>query len=114
MSLSLGRPQFLAALVCLSAVVPGGCASARVKLERGLVRVGVDRPVASCMAERMADQLSLAQLRQIGQLRRLDDDIARGLTLDRFLDDLRALGDPEIVAVTAAAGGLCWVLRPRL
>jgi hypothetical protein len=89
-----------------------GCTSARVRLERGLVRVGVDRPVAACMAGQMADHLSLGQLRKIGQLRRLDDDIARGLTLERFLDDIRALGDPEIVAVTAAAGGICWALRP--
>jgi hypothetical protein len=90
-----------------------GCASARLRLERGLVRVGVDRPVAACMAGQMADHLSIGQLRKIGQLRRLDDDIARGLTLDRFLDDIRALGDPEIVAVTSAAGAICWALNPR-
>lgn len=98
----------------LATIALAGCASPRVRLERGLVRVGVDRPVASCMAGQMSDHLSLAQLRKIGQLGRLDDDIARGLTLDRFLDNVRVLGDPAIVAVSAAAGGICWTLRPRL
>jgi hypothetical protein len=90
-----------------------GCTSARLRLERGLVRVGVDRPVAACMAGQMADHLSLSQLRRLGRLQRLDDDIARGLTLERFLEDVRALGDPQIVAVTSAAGAICWALNPR-
>lgn len=96
-----------------AAIALAGCTSARVRLERGLIRVGVDRPVASCMAGQMSDHLSVAQLRRLGQLRRLDDDVARGLTLDRFLDDVRALRDPEIVAVTSAAGAICWALNPR-
>jgi hypothetical protein len=101
-----------AVAVLVGAIALTGCTSARARLERGLIRVGVDRPVAVCMAGQMADHLSLGQLRRLGQLQRLDDDIARGLTLDRFLEDVRALGDPEIVAVTAAAGGICWALRP--
>lgn len=100
-------------MVLLTVIALSGCTSARVRLERGLVRVGVDRPVAACMAGQMSDHLSVSQLRRIGQLRRLDDDIARGLTLDRFLADVRALGDPEIVAVSAAAGAICWALHPR-
>ena len=100
-------------LLVVAALALSGCASAQSRLERGLVRAGVPGPVATCMAGHMDDRLSTRQLRRIGALRRLDDDIAAGLTLDRFLDDIRALRDPEILAVTSAAAAVCWVTRPR-
>lgn len=100
-----------AVALVLAALALAACTPARVRVERGLLRVGVDPPVAQCMAGQMSEHLSIGQLRRLGRLRRLDDDIARGLTLDRFLDDVRALGDPDIVTVTAAAGFICWPLR---
>ena len=101
----------LAGLVVV-AIALSGCASAQVRLERGLLRAGVPGPVAACMAGHMADRLSTRQLHRIGSLRRLDDDIAAGLTLDRFLDDIRALRDPEILVVSSAAAAVCWATRP--
>jgi hypothetical protein len=99
-------------LLAATVVVTAACASAQARLERGLTRAGVPSPVATCMATHMADRLSTGQLRRIGSLRRLDDDIAAGLTLERFLDDIRALRDPEILAVTSGAAVVCWVTRP--
>jgi hypothetical protein len=100
-------------LLVVAALALSGCASAQSRLERGLVRAGVPGPVATCMAGHMDDRLSTRQLRRIGALRRLDDDIAAGLTLDRFLDDIRALRDPEILAVTSTAAAVSRVTRPR-
>jgi hypothetical protein len=99
-------------LLLVAVVALSGCASAQSRLERGLMRAGVPGPVATCMAGHMADRLSTGQLRRVGSLRRLDDDIAAGLTLDRFLDDIRALRDPEILAVSSAAAVVCWATRP--
>ena len=95
----------VAILGCVSA-----CASARGRLERGLVDAGVAPVVASCMADQMDEQLSLAQMRKLGDLRRLDDDAT---SLDEFLANVRALRDPEILAVTSAAGAICWALVGR-
>jgi hypothetical protein len=102
------------AVACgLAFVTLAGCTSIRLRLERGLIRVGVERPIAACMAENMAVRLTLAQARRLGRLERLDEDVDRGPTLDRFLADVAALRDPEILAVTSAAGLICWTLTPR-
>lgn len=87
------------------------CASPRARVAGGLEKAGVPPPVAACMAEHMSRHLSLSQLSRLGRLRRLDDDIAAGLSKARFLDDVRALGDAEILAVSSAAALVCWPLR---
>lgn len=79
------------------------CAVPEAKLRTGLVNAGLSKPLAACMAERMVDRLSLAQLMRIADLPK-----AREVeSLDRFLRRVRALGDPEIVAVASSSGALC-------
>lgn len=88
----------IAALAALSA-----CAVPEARLRTGLTNAGLPKPLAACMAERMVDRLSLAQLMRIADLPK-----ARGAeSLDRFLHRVRALGDPEILAVATSSGGLC-------
>ena len=80
-----------------------GCAVPEARLRSGLTQAGLPRPLAGCMAERMVDRLSLAQLRRIADL-----PAARGpQSPDRFLHHLRALGDPEIVGVATSSAALC-------
>ncbi|MBX3595385.1 hypothetical protein [Sphingomonas sp.] len=80
-----------------------GCAVPEARLRAGLVNAGLPRPLAACMAGRMVDRLSLNQLMRIADLPR-----AGGAeSLDRFLHRVRALGDPEILAVTSSSGALC-------
>ena len=91
----------------LSLILLAACAAPETRLRTGLVEAGLSEPLAACMAERMADRLSLIQLRRMGDLkhaRRADD-------LDAFLHRVRALRDPEIWAVTSTSAALCAVTR---
>lgn len=88
----------IAALTALS-----GCAVPAARLRTGLTNAGLPKPLAACMAERMVDRLSLAQLMRIADLPKARE----AESLDRFLRSVRALGDPEILAVATSSGGLC-------
>jgi len=88
----------IAVLTALSA-----CAVPEARLHTGLTNAGLPKPLAACMAERMVDRLSLAQLMRIADLPKARE----AESLDRFLRRVRALGDPEILAVATSSGGLC-------
>jgi hypothetical protein len=85
----------------------GACAMPEARLRAGLVDAGLSRPMAACMAERMVDNLSLMQLRRIGDLPRARQSESVAEVLHR----LRALRDPEIVTVGAAAAAACEARR---
>ena len=72
-------------------------------MRTGLVNAGLPRPLAACMAERMVDRLSLAQLMRIADLPKARE----AESVERFLRRIRSLGDPEIVAVTTSSAALC-------
>jgi hypothetical protein len=83
------------------------CAMPEARLRAGLVNAGLSGPMAACMAERMVDRLSLMQLRRIGDLPRA----RQSESIAEVLHRLRALRDPEIVAVSAAAAAACETRR---
>src|SRR3546814_4561603 len=45
-----------------------GCATPESKVRSRLIGLGVSPPMAGCMADRMVDRLSYAQLRRLGEL----------------------------------------------
>lgn len=79
------------------------CAVPEDRLRTGLTNAGLSRPLAACMAERMVDRLSLAQLMRIADLPKARE----AESVDRFLRRIRSLGDPEIVAVATSSAALC-------
>ncbi|MGV3455651.1 hypothetical protein [Sphingomonas sp.] len=89
-------------LIAVLAAV-SACAVPEARLRTGLTNAGLPKPLAACMAERMVDRLSLAQLMRIADLPKARE----AESLDRFLRRVRALGDPEILAVATSSGGLC-------
>lgn len=91
----------LAPLVLLAA-----CTTPRQELQTELVGAGMSEDGASCMAKYMSKRLDLSQMRAIHSLGSLKDVTTR-ISLDRLLHKLRALGDPEILTVTTAAGAFC-------
>ncbi len=95
------------ALPVLLALSLAACATPEQRVRTGLMDAGLSRPIATCMAQRMVDRLSLLQLRRIGRLGDLRDSNVRELTVDQFLRRSRALGDPEILAVMTSSGALC-------
>ena len=98
MALRVALP--LAALLALSA-----CAIPEARLRRGLQNAGLSRPMAACMAQRMADRLSLIQLRRIGDLPYASSSVS----VSEFLHRIRALGDAQILGVSTSAAALCAV-----
>jgi hypothetical protein len=93
--------------ICLVCAIPlvASCAVPEARLRAGLVNAGLPRPLAACMAERMADRLSLIQLRRIGDLPRATSS----LSVQQFLHRVRSLGDAQILAVSSSSAALCAV-----
>ena len=94
----------------LLAVTPllAGCAQAIAehRVEAALADAGLSRPVAACMAGRMVDRLTIAQLRRLEELRRPAEDRPEASLAD-YLDRVRRVGDAEVIAVTTSSGALC-------
>ena len=91
--------------ILLAPLVLSACAIPEARLRAGLVNAGLSRPMAACMAERMVDRLSLAQLRRIGDL----PYASSSLSVSEFLHRVRALGDAQILGVSSSSAALCAV-----
>jgi hypothetical protein len=91
-----------AALIALA-----GCATPQTRLERGLIKAGLSKNQSACMADRMVDKLSLLQLRRLSSLGNFEDENLREMSVSRFMRNIRALKDPEIVTVTTRAALGC-------
>ena len=100
---------FALSTATLFAVTLSSCATPETRVRTGLISAGLSRGLASCMADRMVDRLSLLQLRRIGRLGTLGDRPAGGLTTEQFLHRARALGDPEIWGVVSTSATVCAV-----
>ena len=94
-------------LAILPFLALGACATPETRVRTALIDAGLSRPVASCMAQRMVDRLSLDQLQKLSRL----SGIAKGqigqLTVRDFLRRAAALNDPEILAVVTTVGLGC-------
>lgn len=94
-------------LAALPLALLAGCATPETRLRNGLVEAGLSKGIATCMAERMVDRLSLLQLRRLSALGSLDDKPLRELTPDQFFRKVRALKDAEILGVTTSSAAIC-------
>lgn len=83
------------------------CATPETRLRTGLVDAGLSPAMAACMADRMVDRLSLLQLRRLSSLGDLKGRRIADLSVGRFLHNVRALGDPEILTVATSSTAVC-------
>lgn len=83
------------------------CATPEQRLRAGLEHAGLSPRMASCMAERMVDRLSLMQLRRIGDLPRASEAVS----MEEYLHRVRSLRDPEILSVSASSAAVCEARR---
>lgn len=97
--------KFLAVIIPL--LVVAGCATPETQLRSGLVNAGLSQPMAGCMARQMANRLSLIQLRRLGSLGNFKDESIRDMSVERFLRNVRALRDPEVLTITTKAALGC-------
>jgi len=94
MRLGLAAATLLALAGCAGAI-------AESRVRSALVDAGLSAGDADCMARRMVDRLTIAQLRK---LEALEGDRQ---TLDGYVEAVRQVGDAEALAVTASSALLC-------
>ena len=93
--------------IALPLLALSACATPESRVRTALLDAGLSKPIATCMAERMVDRLSLAQLQRLSRLSGLGSTRIGDLTVGEFLRKTRGLGDPEILAVVTTAGLGC-------
>lgn len=98
------RAAIVAAILLLSA-----CSSLtpESRLRAGLQDAGLPPLMAGCMAKRMADRLSLMQLRKLQSLATLRKSHSGEMTVDQLLHNVRTLQDPEVFAVASTSAIAC-------
>jgi hypothetical protein len=100
------RKGLLVALGCALAL--GGCVEqhiARSRVAAALTHAGLSDPMAQCMATRMVDHLTIAQLRKLEALRGAGQGPGRS-TLD-YVAAVQRVNDPEVIRETVTAAGTC-------
>ena len=96
------------AVAALSVVITlSACATPETRVRTALIDAGLSKPIASCMAGRMVDRLSLIQLNRLSGLKKLRGQDIRKVTVDEFLKRTRSLQDPEILGVVTSSGLIC-------
>lgn len=91
----------------LALLLLASCATPEKRLEVGLREAGLSKRQSACMADRMAGKLSIGQLLKVRSLGNLRDERIADVGMKRFLRNVRALEDPEIVAITTRAAVGC-------
>ncbi|WP_373472523.1 hypothetical protein [Sphingorhabdus lacus] len=97
------------ALVAVSVLALSACATPETRVRTALMDAGLYKPIASCMADRMVDRLSLIQLNKLSGLKKLRNKDVRKLSVDEFLKRTKSLQDPEILGVVSSSGLICAV-----
>jgi hypothetical protein len=97
------------ALVGIAALALSACATPETRIRTALMDAGLSQPIATCMAGRMVDRLSLIQLNKLNGLKKLRGQDMRKVTVEEFLRRTRALQDPEILGVATSSGLICAV-----
>jgi len=99
------RTKLLA--VVIAATTLSACATPEARLRNGLQSAGLSSNTSACMADRMIDKLSLTQLRRLSDLSKISDQRIGQMRVGEFWRQVRALRDPEILAITSRAGLSC-------
>ena len=97
------------ALIAVTALGLSACATPETRVRTALIDAGLSKPIATCMADRMVDRLSLIQLNRLSGLKKLRGTDMRKVTVDQFLKRTRSLQDPEILGVVTSSGLICAV-----
>lgn len=98
-------------VVFLALALLTGCAQtiAESRVRSALIDAGVSQRESECMAKRMVDRLSIAQLRKLEGLKAKPGEAPVPTTLGGYVERVRRVGDAEVVTVTASSAGLCAV-----
>lgn len=88
----------------------GACATTReARVRAALSDAGLPPPMAQCMAEPLARDLSESQLRSLSRVARIGRTKVGRMTNSQFLDLLKRDMDPETVGIVVRAGVGCFL-----
>lgn len=77
------------------------------RLEEKFVARGLPQPMAGCLAGRMAERLSVSQLRKLERLQAEEGEADIPLGVVELLERVRRVDDPEVVEVAASSAAFC-------
>lgn len=86
-------------IIALAACSPSKLAYGRVK--SALLDAGLSERNSACMADRMTDKLTLAQLQKLERLK------GEKRSLMDYVSAVRRVGDVDAIEVTASSAALC-------
>lgn len=90
-------------MIAAGALVLSGCVEriAESRVRSALVESGLSEQTSACMARRMVDRLTIAQLRKLQALRGPKRSLAD------YVIAVRKVGDRDVLEVTASSAALC-------
>ena len=94
-------------IVCVTPLLLSACATPETRLAAGLREAGMGRNMAACMADDMADDLSIGQLLKLSKLGKFREKSMGDMSMREFLKATRALQDPDILRIATAASLIC-------
>ena len=97
----------IAGLILWATVGGGFQGSVEDRLEDEMVAAGLPQPMAECIEDRMADRLSIGQLRKLESLRPEEGEADIPLNIAEFLERVRRVADPEVLEVSATSAAIC-------
>ncbi len=92
------------ALLLALPLLATGCVTQDMKqaqVKSALVNAGLSPPIAQCMAHRLVDQLTVAQLRKLQALR------GPSHTVGDYIAAIQRVDDPQVIRVTISSAALC-------
>ena len=89
-----------------AALALAGCATPENRVKTALLQAGLSETVSACMAERMTDRLSIAQLQKLARAGQGAGPVGQ-MSLSELSTRVRGIGDPEIVSVVSSAAVGC-------
>jgi hypothetical protein len=92
-------------LATLSAAA--ACATPQNRVQTALLEAGLSPTLATCMAARLTDRLSIAQLQKLSRVQGAPGEKVSDLSAVEAVERLRRVDDPEVVATVTAAAGAC-------
>ena len=91
------------AMLAAAPLLLAGCVQriAESRVRTALVGAGLSQDISTCMARRMVDRLTIAQLRKLEALQ------GPKRTVADYVLAVRRVGDADVIEVTASSAALC-------
>jgi hypothetical protein len=88
-------------------LLASGCVTPEMKqaqVKSALVNAGLSPPIAQCMAHRLVDQLTTAQLRKLQALQALQGPRRN---VGDYIAAIQRVDDPQVIRVAISSAALC-------